>query len=282
KRKYRLNGSSMILYKYMSFNSALIMLNKLSLGFTGLDDLNDPFEGTNFGFSESGDIPPRTAVRGFKNHFSRKYAISSLTRNPLNSLMWSHYGDSHRGVVIGIDAEECGLTSSDEFIIPAQLGEIIYVNTKNKNLNGVPSLEHLDDLRSTMTFSPEIKNYLKQAFLYKSLEWGYEEEVRVIKRLDGFRFSYHSTDDEVLSEDGMWNKVRNNYLGQPLFCYKIPQSGIKEIYLGNKVSRNASRINEGKNKQAVNNDINFIKSFGCKVFGCEPDVSSWSLTPIEL
>ncbi|WP_282166384.1 DUF2971 domain-containing protein [Shewanella japonica] len=272
----------MMLYKYVSFNSAIIMLNKLSLGFTGLEDLNDPFECTNFGFSNAGSITPANAVRIFKQHFSRKYAVSSLTRNPLNSLMWSHYGDSHRGVVVGIDADECGLTLDKEFIIPAQLGEIIYVGTKNKNLNGVPSEKHLNELRSTMTFNPEIRNYLKQAFLYKSLEWGYEEEVRVIKSLSDFKFSYHDTDDKLLTKDGKWNIVRNKYLGQPLFCYKIPQSGIKEIYLGANVYRNAARIEEGKNKQAVEDNIEFIKSFGCNVFKCEPDVSTWDLMPVEL
>ncbi|WP_258186002.1 DUF2971 domain-containing protein [Vibrio splendidus] len=272
----------MMLYKYMYFNSAVLMLKNLSLGFTGLEDLNDPFEGTNFGFSATGSISPRNAVRVFKGHFSRKYAVSSLTRNPLNSLMWSHYGDSHRGVVIGIDAEECGLTSNQEFIIPAQLGEIIYVSTKNKDLNGVPSQKHLDELRTSTVFSPEIKNYLKQAFLYKSLEWGYEEEVRVIKSLTDFKFGYHTKEDQLLTNDGRWNKVRNSYLGQPLFCYKVPKSGIKEIYLGANVYRNVARIEEGAHEQRVKDDLDFLKSFGCRVFKCEPDAQTWDLIPVEL
>lgn len=272
----------MMLYKYMPFNSAVTMLNKLSLGFTALEDLNDPFECTNFGFSNAGSIKPVTAVRAFKNNFSRKYAVLSLTRNPLNPLMWSHYGDSHRGVVIGIDVDECGLTQEEEFIIPAQLGEIIYVSTKNRNLNGVPSQKHIDDLHATMAFRPEIRNYLKQAFLYKSLEWGYEEEVRVIKSLSSFSFSYHSNSNEILTKNGNWEKIRNNNLGQPLFCYNIPDSGIKEIYLGANVYRNAVRIDEGKDRQAVEGNIDFIKSFGCKLFRCEPDVSSWNLIPVEL
>jgi hypothetical protein len=266
----------------MSFNSAIMMLENLSLGFTGLEDLNDPFEGTNFGFSDKGSITPRNAVRVFKGHFSRHYAVLSLTRNPLNSLMWSHYGDSHRGVVIGINAEECGLTSSDEFIIPAQLGEIIYISTKNKNLNGVPSQKHLDDLRSDMKFDAESRNYLKQAFLYKSLEWGYEEEVRIIKRLSNFKFGYHNLDKEILTSDGAWVKVRNSNLGQPLFCYKIPLSAIKEIYLGSNVYRNAVRIEDGKNKHRVEEKIGFVKSLDCKVFRCEPDVSTWQLMSVEL
>lgn len=272
----------MMLYKYMSFNSAVLMLENLSLGFTNLEDLNDPFEGTNFGFSDTGSISPRNAVRVFKGHFSRKYAVSSLTRNPLNSLMWSHYGDSHRGVVIGIDAEKCGLTSNEEFVIPAQFGELIYISTKNKNLNGVPSQKHLDELRESIAFTPEVKNYLKQAFLYKSLEWGYEEEVRVIKSLKDFKFGYHSTEEQLLTNDGRWNKVRNSYLGQPLYCYKIPESGIKEIYLGANVYRNIARIEEGANKQRAKDNLDFLKSFGCKVFRCEPDVQSWDLMSVEL
>lgn len=160
--------------------------------------------------------------------------------------------------------------------------EIIYVSTKNKDLNGVQSQKHLDELRASMVFSPEMKNYLKQAFLYKSLEWGYEEEVRVIKSLTDFKFGYHSKEDQLLTNDGRWNKVRNHYLGQPLFCYKIPKSGIKEIYLGVNVYRNASRIEEGANEQHVKDNLDFLKSFGCKIFRCEPDVQTWNLMSEEL
>ncbi|WP_228284846.1 DUF2971 domain-containing protein [Acinetobacter sp. AR2-3] len=43
--------------------------------------------------------------------------------------MWSHYADSHKGMVIGIDTEKAGLESFENYTIPAQRGEIIYVNT---------------------------------------------------------------------------------------------------------------------------------------------------------
>lgn len=271
----------MILYKYMSFSSAIAMLEKTSLGFSALEDLNDPFEGTNFGFSKQGEITPENAVRVFKEYFSRKYAVSSLTRNPLNALMWSHYGDSHRGVVVGIDANEAGLMSNDEFIIPAHLGEIIYVSTKNRNLNGIPSQEHLDELRSEIEFKNDIANYLKQAFLYKSLEWGYEEEIRVIKSLSQFSFTYHGNYDEKLCLDNTWFKVRNSHLGQPLFCYKLPKNSIKEVYLGSNIYRNGSRLNEGKNKQQFKEQLDFIKEQKYKVFQCKPDLSSWDIITEE-
>jgi hypothetical protein len=74
------------------------------------------------------------------------------------------------------------------------------VATKNKDLNGIPSIEKLNEIKKDdLKFGSEIKNYLKQAFLYKSLEWGYEEEVRVIKSISRFKFGYHGIHDEVLN-----------------------------------------------------------------------------------
>jgi hypothetical protein len=271
----------MILYKYVSFSSAVKIIKGGSIGFTCLEDLNDPFEGTNFGFSSLGDVKPQSATRVFKSNFSRRYALLSLTRNPLNPLMWSHYGDSHKGVVIGIDIATAGLMSPEEFVIPAQLGEITYVATKNKDLNGIPSIEKLNEIKKDdLQFGSEIKNYLKQAFLYKSLEWGYEEEVRVIKSLSNFQFSYHSPYDQELSNtaDSSWNKVRNRTLGQPLFCFNIPRDAIKEVYLGTNFNRNACRSNEGDDKQWCHEQLEYFKEQKFKLYACDPDYSGWNLS----
>lgn len=266
---------TMILYKYVSLGSAIEIIKNRSLGFTCLEDLNDPFEGTNFGFSDLGDVPPKCATRAFKNNFSRRYAVLSLTRNPLNPLMWSHYGDSYKGVVIGIDIDIAALTSESEFIIPAHMGEISYVATKNRDLNGVPSIQHLDEIKHELGFKNEIQNYLKQAFLYKSIEWGYEEEIRVIKSLLNFNYSYHDTHDEVINDS--WDKRRLSSLGQPLFCFKIPINSIKEIYLGENINRLGCRVNNGKDKDQFKENLNFIKSQDCPIYVCEPDFSSWKL-----
>ncbi|MDN3699202.1 DUF2971 domain-containing protein [Vibrio cortegadensis] len=270
----------MILYKYVSFASAIKIINESSLGFTCLEDLNDPLEGTNFGFCSSGDVTPQSATRAFKNNFSRRYAVLSLTRNPLNPLMWSHYGDAHKGAVIGIDVEIAGLMSEDEFTIPVHMGEMIYVATKNRGLNGVPTIQHLDEIKSNeLKFKNEIRNYLKQAFLYKSLEWGYEEEVRVIKSISHFCHSYHKKCDEVLiqSTASSWKKVRNSVLGQPLYCFGIPREAIKEVYLGVNVNRNGSRSNEGKDEQWFKEQLTMIKAQNFTLYGCEADFSSWKL-----
>ncbi|CED57994.1 putative uncharacterized protein (plasmid) [Aliivibrio wodanis] len=265
----------MILYKYVSLISAIEIIKNRSLGFTCLEDLNDPFEGTNFGFSDVGDVSPRSATNAFKSNFSRKYSVLSLTRNPLNPLMWSHYGDSYKGIVIGIDVDIANLTSESEFIIPAHMGEISYVATKNRDLNGVPSVQHLNSIKKELEFKNEIQNNLKQAFLYKAIEWGYEEEIRVIKSLLSFNYSYHGTHDEVIND--CWDKRRLSSLGQPLFCFKIPINSIKEIYLGEKIDRNRCRTNNGQDEEKFQENLKFIKSQDCPIYVCEADVSSWKL-----
>lgn len=95
----------MILYKYVGFEAGLKILETNSLGFSNLEDLNDPFECTGFGFYNL-DVPVSVAINAFRFNFSRKYAVLSLTRSALNPLMWAHYGDSHRGIVIGVDTKK--------------------------------------------------------------------------------------------------------------------------------------------------------------------------------
>lgn len=270
------DGDLMILYKYVSFYSAIEILKNNSIGFTCVEDFNDPFECTNFGFSDASDISPKIATNAYKSNLSRDYAVLSLTRNPLNSLMWSHYADSHTGVVIGIDADVAGLGSDDEFVIPYQMGELTYVATKHKDIGGIPSVAKLDEIKKEICFKSELQNVLKQAFLYKSLEWAYEEEIRVVKSLLKVNYSYHREDQSI---DERWYKVRLDAQGQPLFCWKIPDKSIKEIYLGRQINRLACRRNNGENRDWVNENIAHIKKRKCKVYACDVDVSSWKLIP---
>lgn len=227
----------MILYKYMSFEAAQQVIKNGTIGFSCLEDLNDPFECSAFGFEDSVDpnIPASVAANACKNRFSRKYAVLSMTRQPLNALMWSHYGDSHQGVVIGIDVDASGLNCQRTNVIPSDFGEMIYCITKpHKNLP-VISEEILMSIGKDIEFDANMFNLVKRAFLYKSLEWAYEEEVRIVKNISHVPFAYHGeggTHEE-------WTKI--SVSGRPLYCFRIPEDSIKEIYLGSQVNRNVSR-----------------------------------------
>ncbi|WP_086480303.1 DUF2971 domain-containing protein [Oceanospirillum sanctuarii] len=261
----------MILYKYMSFQAARMVIENSSLGFSCLEDLNDPFECTSFGFEEGcGLLSAGIATGACKNRFSRNYGVLSLTRRPLNSLMWSHYGDEHQGVVLGVDTDIAGFSDKENCVIPSQYGEVIYSATKPHNNLPAPSAAELMSIGNGIEFNSDTFNLVKRAFLYKSSEWGYEEEVRVVKDISGLPLSYHF--DEGRS--GEWNKIKVS--GRPLYCLDIPIDSIKEIYLGRHIYKNVS-----KKKLLTDDELErVLLSWGqrdLKLWHCEPDVHSWQL-----
>jgi hypothetical protein len=124
--------SKMILYKYVSFEVGSKILECSSVRFTQAKFFNDPFDLPTYPESK-GDNP----VEGIfaKLHTMAKQfiwadntGILALTRTPTNPLMWAHYADNHRGLVIGIDAEAAGFAEEKNNLIPAQYGSVIYVS----------------------------------------------------------------------------------------------------------------------------------------------------------
>ncbi|MCF2861207.1 hypothetical protein ABMY44_03380 [Pseudoalteromonas sp. Cnat2-41] len=61
-------------------------------------ELNDPMEGL---YTYDAGTINRELVEKIKGE-KTKLRICSLSRRPDSTLMWSHYADSHRGVVIGL------------------------------------------------------------------------------------------------------------------------------------------------------------------------------------
>ncbi|EDN56081.1 hypothetical protein VEx25_2057 [Vibrio antiquarius] len=256
----------------MSFKAARSIIENSSLGFSCLEDLNDPFECTSFGFEDCSDsvITANTATNACKNRFSRNYGVLSLTRQPLNSLMWSHYGDEHQGVVIGIDVELAGLSDEDACIIPYQYGEIVYSATKPHNSLPTIGTEELMSIGNGIKFNSDTFNLVKRAFLYKSIEWSYEEEVRVVKGISTLPFGYHTGG----GRSNAWNKI--SVAGRPLYCFDIPENAIKEIYLGRHIYKNVSKKEDLTGAELKN----ILLSWGrkdLKLFKCEPDIHSWNL-----
>lgn len=256
----------------MSLTGAKKAIETSSIGFTHLEDFNDPFECTAFGFKEQprSFISPKIAQNACRNRFSRGYAVLSLTRQPLNSLMWAHYGDSHQGVVVGIDVDEANLNCLSNNFIPYQLGEVIYTKTKPQNDLDIISNDRLMKIGQNMAFEGNMFNLAKRAFLYKSLDWAYEEEVRVVKEVKSLKASYHSGEGVF----GDFNKI--TIAGRPLYCFSIPKSSIKEVYLGKNIYKNISRA------AIVSQDeyallIQSWKKQGIEVYYCECDMNSWDL-----
>ncbi len=93
-----------MLYKYRGikdFRFFTDIILKSRLYASPYFDLNDPMEGK-YLYSQGGgslDEDMRRLLKGEKE----KLRICALSRDPNNELMWSHYAEGHRGVVVGVE-----------------------------------------------------------------------------------------------------------------------------------------------------------------------------------
>lgn len=106
------------------------------------------------------------------NYFSNKIGVCSLSRNPLNILMWSHYAEKHSGFVVEFSIPQASSLFEhevDEYILENLFPlEVKYSNKK-------PIINPFDDKDLNM----------EKNFLTKSIDWEYEEEERVIDYVRG-------------------------------------------------------------------------------------------------
>ena len=117
-----------------------------------------------------------------------------------------------------------------------------YIEEKNASLGLIPEVDELMRIGGdSIEFDHHESNLLRRSFLYKSSEWEYESEVRVVKDISSCPLGYHSKEGSWSNESGRWQKI--NLKGKPLYCYQLPGGSIVEVILGANVYRNTSRTN---------------------------------------
>lgn len=121
--------------------------------------------------------------------------VLSLSRTKESLLMWAHYGDSHKGYVLGLDENHSFFNSAD------MRGR----STKPINVTYTTQRIHVNT---------DSEDYREQLLCTKSLEWAYEEEVRVFRTF-GKNF----------------NDFKKNKRGQ-VHLFSLPHDCIREIYIG--------------------------------------------------
>ncbi|MDH2298157.1 hypothetical protein [Cobetia sp. 29-18-1] len=167
------------------------------------------------------------------------------------------------------------IASLDNNIIPSQLGDVIYVSSKSSHKKSTPTIDELFEIgTSSLKFSPTSYNIMKKAFLYKSLEWAYEEEVRVVKSLN----DVVTKGDESYESQGSWSILENR--GQKIYCYKLVENSIKEVYLGRNVYENVSKY-KSVSCHELNSIIKSWKDAGMNVYACDVSRDSWSISKKE-
>lgn len=216
----------MILYKYMSESAAQAILRSQAIGFSKPSTFNDPYE-LQAAYPAQGDNPISlllSRMRGFaaRSTWSDTSGVLCLTRNPLNPLMWAHYGNEHKGVVLGFDGVKAGFHDTQRCLIPAQFGNIVYTHTRPTHPLEPFSGSDPILIGHTHHYPTGHEEKLHRTFLQKPACWSYEEEVRVVKCIS----------DRVggTNPSGTFAEVPVN--GKTLYCYKMPQGAIVEAYWG--------------------------------------------------
>lgn len=146
----------MKLYKYKSLQNLWFILDVVfnrRLYCAHWTELNDPLEGRYEIYL--GESSARfhdkmlDQIEGAKDQFR----VASLSADPNNFLLWSHYADGHKGVALEIDIP---------FNHP-DLIQVIYT-----------------DFSSVFTSTGQTKEDMRHLFNGKTEAWAYEEEYRIV------------------------------------------------------------------------------------------------------
>lgn len=166
--------------------------------------------------------------RKFYLYFSRQLGLISLTTNPLNILMWSHYS-TESGFIIEIDKKT------------------LLENLKNLNSEigdyCLRPIQYVKNIESINMFKKEFKTPIIPFFMYmtsvKRSEWKYEDEWRlsIYKKNMGLPLAYLSPGS-------------NDYIGEQERRLFYPKEAIKNIILG-------KYFFNGNNTNKINSDLSF-------------------------
>lgn len=205
----------MILYKYMKAKDAISTLRDGAIKMAKISSFNDPFEGlAALTYDPSDRVRYISSRENFLLSSCREDAfVYCLTRNPLNPLMWAHYADQHKGIVLGIKVDTQFFSNVDKCILPIQEGGVIYAEIKPFHDYPMPGKMPANFI-CPKCYEPQNLERLQRVFLYKSRDWEYEDEVRVVKHKSQLPLA------------------RKQKPSDPWRMVHVPDLSICEIYLG--------------------------------------------------
>lgn len=127
----------------------------------------------------------------------KEVGVISLTKNPLDVIMWAHYAKNSAGVCIGINVDH------DFFLA--------FKSASHPTLHRLFATNRVSykDVRPNYRQDEDVEAYIYDAFFNKFSDWDYEKEYRILR---------------PLTEASEWNK--------DVALYRIPREAIVSVYLG--------------------------------------------------
>jgi hypothetical protein len=168
-------------YKFLSARNARKVIAERRLKISTFDDMNDPFELSGIRLRADPAVPDeicRKFEEFFHPHILKSYGALCLSHAWQSPVLWSHYADNHRGIVLGITFEQTAsfqlidtsyVDSKKERDISALLTEVWQARLENRPLS----------VAAMSAAEPIIRAVLSTKFS----DWSYEQEVRVLTDL---------------------------------------------------------------------------------------------------
>lgn len=148
----------MMLYHYTNCDFALDDIRNHHMKVATLDSANDPYEWVSCVRNTNGEYYPTEWVRKFiHDRYKDVVGFISFSSKCDDPVMWSHYADKHRGVVLGFECDAKEVVKMHYASKRAEIGE--------RELDH-PDKEHLWELFKMQTSR-------------KFEEWIYEDEYRL-------------------------------------------------------------------------------------------------------
>lgn len=223
------NTLTMILYKYYPCNEYTYRsISELGLWLGRITDMNDPFDclrqlNINYELSLQDFLQKKTfefsenmlthMFANVRRMAIENFTFCSLTEDPFNILMWSHYANSHQGIVLGIELNENDISTS------------LVEKVEYKNNLPLVDIEYLKRIFSVINIFSLPNSEWKQFYQYlslKTLDWSYEKEWRIWGGKTPKYLNYINTD------------IKSIYFG--LRCPEETKTLVKSILRGHCVS----------------------------------------------
>lgn len=204
-----------MLYKYVTPERIDIIQN-LKIRFTPYNELNDPFE-CRFVLNPTPDEQEEAEADDYNAEWAQvevwlsnrigQLGMLCLSRTPDNLLMWSHYAANHKGLVIGFQEQHEFFNHETYYIEPTY---------RIKRVIKLPGFGTLCDVaytqeRTAIDFGGNIPF---EFFFKKSLDWSYEQEVRIFRSL----------------QEG------EEIPGMGIYLFKLPPDLIRKVIIGAQAS----------------------------------------------
>jgi len=148
----------MLVYYFVSANYGIENIIKRRLKVARMNDLNDPFE---FMCVDMSDHEIRRAFNKTLSDLSETKGVLCFSKAWDNPVLWSHYGDKHKGICLGIE-------------VPDKLA--ITVSYEPKRLQV--------DIRKDFEDGEIGEEMMLRVLATKFEGWKYEDEVRVFVNLE--------------------------------------------------------------------------------------------------